>query len=189
MPTINFVLSGLGGQGILFMTKIIAKTALRKGYRVMGAETHGMAQRGGSVISHLRLGDVGSSLIKPASAHFLLALEENEAYRNLPFLAQNGHLYSDTVLDDFPTGRVKAYLDKMAIQYHALPAGKIALNLGAPVSSNLAMIGFFAAFHEKPFTAVDFRETIAHISPEQFRDINLLVFEKGLSYGTDARTL
>ena len=89
MSTINFVLSGLGGQGILFMTKIIAKTALRKGFSVMGAETHGMAQRGGSVISHLRLGNVNSSLVKPGSAQFLLSLEENEAYRNLPFLAKN----------------------------------------------------------------------------------------------------
>src|SRR5210317_2071812 len=102
MKTINFVLCGLGGQGILFMTKIIAKTALRKGYNVMGAETHGMAQRGGSVISHLRLGDTRSSLIKSGSAQFLLSLEENEAYRNLPFLAKNGRLYSDTVQKTFP---------------------------------------------------------------------------------------
>ena len=187
MPTINFVLSGLGGQGILFMTKIIAQTALRKGYNIMGAETHGMAQRGGSVISHLRLGDVSSSLVKPGSAQFLLSLEENEAYRNLPFLAENGHLYSDTVLGDFPRGRVKPYLDKMAIQYNALPAGKIALDLGAPVSSNLAMIGFFAAFQTGPFAADDFRETIESISPERFKDINLQVFEKGLSTGTAAR--
>ena len=187
MPTINFVLSGLGGQGILFMTKIIAKTALRKGYSIMGAETHGMAQRGGSVISHLRLGDVSSSLIKPGSAQFLLSLEENEAYRNLPFLAKNGHLYSDTILEEFPRASVKPYLDKMAIQYKALPAGKIALDLGAPVSSNLAMIGFFAAFQEEPFAADDFRETIENISPEKLKNINLQVFEKGLSSGNVAR--
>jgi len=185
MSTINFVLSGLGGQGILFMTKIIAKTALRKGYRIMGAETHGMAQRGGSVISHLRLGNVSSSLVKPGSAQFLLSLEENETYRNLPFLARHGHLYSDTVSEDFPRDSVKPYLDKNAIQYNALPAGKIALELGAPVSSNLAMIGFFAAFHEDPFAADDFRETIGSISPEPFKTINLKVFEKGLSTGNE----
>ena len=187
MPTINFVLSGLGGQGILFMTKIIAKTSLRKGYSIMGAETHGMAQRGGSVISHLRLGDVSSSLVKPGSAQFLLSLDENEAYRNLPFLAKNGHLYSDTVLEDFPRDSVRPYLDKMAIHYNALPAGKIALDLGAPVSSNLAMIGFFAACQKKPFGADDFRETIESISPKRFKNINLQVFEKGLSSRNVAR--
>lgn len=185
MPTTNFVLCGLGGQGILFMTRIIAKTALCRGYNVMGAETHGMAQRGGSVISHLRLGDVNSSLVKPGSAQFLLSLEESEAYRNLPFLARNGHLYSDTVLEKFPRPVVKSYLDKMGIRYNALPAGKIALDSGAPVSSNLAMIGFFAAFQQSPFTADDFRETIASISPERFRNINLQVFEKGLSAGRE----
>ena len=188
MPTINFVLSGLGGQGILFMTKIIAKTALRNGHSIMGAETHGMAQRGGSVISHLRLGDVSSSLVKPGSAQFLLSLEENEAYRNLPFLAKKGHLFSDTVLEDFPRSRVKSYLDKMDITYDALPAGKIALDLGVPVSSNLAMIGFFAAFQEGPFSADDFRETIVRISPEQFKDIHLQVFEKGLTTGRVTRS-
>jgi indolepyruvate ferredoxin oxidoreductase beta subunit len=186
MPTINYVLCGLGGQGILFMTKIIAKTALQKGYSVMGAETHGMAQRGGSVISHLRLGKVSSSLVKPGSAQFLLSLEENEAYRNLPFLAKNGHMYSDTILEDFPRDSVKPYLDKMGIRYDALPAGKIALDLGAPVSSNLAMIGFFAAFHEEPFAPDDFRETIESVSPERFKNINLQVFEEGLSSGNAA---
>jgi len=75
----------------------------------------------------------------------------------------------------------------MGIAYYALPAGKIALDLGAPVSSNLAMIGFFAAFHQKPFTPDDFRETINSVSPEPFRDINLQVFEKGLSSGVAAR--
>jgi indolepyruvate ferredoxin oxidoreductase beta subunit len=187
MPTINFVLSGLGGQGILFMTKIIAKTALRKGYSVMGAETHGMAQRGGSVISHLRLGKVSSSLVKPGSAQFLLSLEENEAYRNLSFLAKNGHLFSDTAMETFPVPGVKSYLDKMGIRYDALPAGNIALELGAPVSSNLAMIGFFAAFRKGPFEVNDFRETIESISPERFKAINLQVFEKGLSAGNSAK--
>jgi len=183
MESINFVLSGLGGQGILFMTKIIAKAALQKGYNIMGAETHGMAQRGGSVISHLKLGDAGSSLIKPGSAHYLLSLDENEAYRNLPYLAVNGQLYSDMAGDHFPREAVQAYLTDQSIRGHALPAGRIALELGAPVSSNLAMIGFFAAFQENPLSPDDFRETIADVSPQKFRDTNLKVFEKGLSFG------
>ncbi len=181
MPSINFVLSGLGGQGILFMTKIIAKTALQKGFEIMGAETHGMAQRGGSVISHLRLGDIRSSLVKPGSAQYLLALDENEAYRNLPFLAPGSLLFSDALTQEFPKPSVKAYLEKKTIQYHAVPARKIALDLGAPMSSNLAMIGFFAAFNPDPFSSDDFRETIESVSPDKFRDINLKVFEKGLA--------
>ena len=181
MSSINFVLSGLGGQGILFMTKIIAKTALQKGYDIMGAETHGMAQRGGSVVSHLRLGDIRSSLVKPGSAHYLLSLDENEAYRNLSFLARGGNLFSDTRTQDFPLPPVKSYLEKQAINYHSLPARKIALDLGAPVSSNLAMIGYFAGFNPEPFVPDDFRKTIELVSPEKFREINLKVFEEGLA--------
>ena len=181
MPAINFVLSGLGGQGILFMTKIIAKTALQKGFDIMGAETHGMAQRGGSVISHLRLGDVRSSLVKHGSAQYLVSLDENEAYRNLSFLASNGKLFSDARTREFPLPPVKSYLEQRAIQYHALPARKIALELGAPVSSNLAMIGFFAGFRPDPFTPDDFRETIESVSPDKFREINLKVFDQGLA--------
>jgi len=181
MQSINFVLSGLGGQGILFMTKIIAKTALRKGFDIMGAETHGMAQRGGSVISHLRLGNIRSSLVKPGSAQYLLSLDENEAYRNLSFLAPKGKLFSDAQTQDFPLPTVKSYLEQQAISYHSLPARKLALDIGAPVSSNLALIGFFASYDPEPFSSDDFRETIETVSPDKFRDINLKVFEEGLA--------
>ena len=68
MDTVNIVLCGLGGQGILFVTKVMAQTALNKGFDVMGAETHGMAQRGGSVISHLRIGRNQSSLVRTGAS-------------------------------------------------------------------------------------------------------------------------
>ena len=93
MENVNFVLSGLGGQGILFMTKLLAQAAVTKGLKIKAAETHGMAQRGGSVVSHLRIGDVAGSLVRAGSAHILLALEEDEAYRSLPFLSRGGSLY------------------------------------------------------------------------------------------------
>jgi indolepyruvate ferredoxin oxidoreductase beta subunit len=183
MEAINFVLAGLGGQGILFMTKILANTALQKGYNVMGAETHGMAQRGGSVVSHLRLGNVQSSLVKTGAAHFLLALEENEAYRNLPFLVKGGRLFSDASRDGFPRKEVKSYLENMAIQYFSIPAAEMALDLGAPMSTNLALIGYFAAFQSEPFQADDLRKTVQRVSPERFREINLKVFDAGLTRG------
>ena len=180
--TINFVLGGLGGQGILFMTKILANTALKMGYNVMGAETHGMAQRGGSVVSHLRLGDVQSSLVKTGSADFLLALEEHEAYRNLPFLAPAGCLFSDSHNDDFPRKEVKSYLRDMQIGYFSFPAAKLALDLGAPMATNLALIGFFAAHDKQPFQADDLRQAVQSLSPVRFREINLEVFDAGLSF-------
>ena len=179
MKPINFVIGGLGGQGILFMTKIIAKTALHKGFKVMGAETHGMAQRGGSVISHLRLGNVNSSLVKEGAADFLLALEENEAYRNLPFLAKQGVLCSNRASTDFPLPEVEGYLRKAHIVWHSLEAGRIAFDLGAPMSTNLALMGYFTTLDQCPFSRAEFRKTIETVSPETYKAINLKVFDKG----------
>lgn len=183
MHTTNYVLSGLGGQGILFMTRILAEAALRKGFRVMGAETHGMAQRGGSVVSHLRLGEVEGSLVRSGTAHFLLSLDENEAYRNLPFLAPGGRLYASAKSDAFPREEVKPYLERSGITSHAVEAAKLAMELGVPRAANLALLGFFSAFEDPPLGHEDLRQTVAEISPERFRDLNLGVFESGFREG------
>jgi len=187
METINIVLGGLGGQGILFMTKVLARAALKKGLKTMGAETHGMAQRGGSVISHLRLGDVKSSLVRTGSAQYLLALEENEAYRNIPFLVRDGRLYANAQTERFPRSEVKPYLDKMGIVCRSVPTEEIAMNLGAPMSSNLALLGFFSAFREGPITPEEIRETIDRVSPDRFKDINFKVFDAGFEEGSKQR--
>jgi len=183
MKTINLVLCGLGGQGILFMTKVLAQVALDKGCNVMGAETHGMAQRGGSVVSHLRVGNVQGSLVKTNEAPFLLALEENEGYRNLPFLATGGRLYVNTASPLFPREEVRGFLAKKEIISRSVPAGKIALDLGAPMASNLALLGFFSAFEDDPFEYENMRQTIGNISPDRFKDKNLSIFDAGHQEG------
>jgi len=185
MKTVNFVLSGLGGQGVLFMTKILAHAALRKGLKVMGAETHGMAQRGGSVISHLRIGDVESSLVRTGSAHFLLALEESEAYRNIPFCAEGGGVYANAGKDRFPRPEVKPFLEKKGVRYHCVPAEEIAMSLGTPMSSNLALLGFFSSFKQGPLSHEELRETIDQVSPDRFKEVNLKVFDAGFEAGSE----
>ena len=183
MQTVNIVLSGLGGQGILFMTKVLAQAALNKGLKIMGAETHGMAQRGGSVISHLRLGEVEGSLVRTGSAHFLLSLEENEAYRNIPFLAKGGKIYANASPKSFARQEVKPYLEKMRIVYRSMQADKIAAEIGAPMSSNLALLGFFSAFEKDPVTYEELRKAIDQVTPERFKEINFKVFDAGFEMG------
>ena len=180
MEIVNIVLCGLGGQGILFMTKVMAQAALDRGFNVMGAETHGMAQRGGSVVSHLRIGEVEGSLVKTGSAHFVLALEENEGYRNLPFLGKGSGLYVNANGGKFPREDVKGFLDKKGISYHAIHAGKMARELGAPMSTNLALLGYFSSFGAGPLSHQELRTTIKNISPDRFRELNLKVFDSGL---------
>ena len=183
METVNIVLCGLGGQGILFMTKVLSHTAMAKGFKTLGAETHGMAQRGGSVISHLRLGDAKSSLVRSGKAHFLLALDEYEAYRNLYFLSNGAGMYVNSNSDNFPQKDVKNLLDQKKVIYRSFPAAKKALELGAPLSSNLALLGYFSTANGIPINNEDMRKTIENISPDRFRGINLTIFDAGYQEG------
>lgn len=177
MKTVNYVLSGLGGQGILFMTKILATTALKNGYPILGAETHGMAQRGGSVVSHLRIGSAKSSLIRAGEADFLLAMDEAEAYRYLPCLKKKGGLFANAPSHAFPDERVTGYLEKKQIIPRAMEAAKTAMDLGSPRSTNLAMVAFYAAFGVGPLSADALRGTVADMSPGPFKRTNLKIFD------------
>ncbi len=177
MKTINYVLTGLGGQGILFMTKIFATAALNKGYSILGAETHGMAQRGGSVVSHLRIGEARSSLIRAGAADFLLSMDESEAYRYLPYLKKGGKLFANAPSDAFPDEKVSAYLKKQDIEPFAMEAAKTAMKLGGPRSTNLAMVAFYAAFGFGPLNADDLRTTVDSMSPGPFKETNLKIFD------------
>ena len=177
MKTVNFVLSGLGGQGILFMTKIFALTAIDKGYNILGAETHGMAQRGGSVVSHLRIGDTESSLICAGTADFLISMDESEAYRYLPYLKKEGKLFVNASSNTFPDKRVTSYFSKMKIKSQAMQASKVALKLGSPRSTNLAMVAFYSGFDFGPLTKDELRTTVDRISPDLFKEKNLKIFD------------
>lgn len=177
MKTINYVLSGLGGQGILFMTKILATSALKKGYNILGAETHGMAQRGGSVVSHLRVGDAKSSLVRAGAADILISMDEFEAYRYLPYLKKGGALFANAGAKTFPDERVAAYLKKNKIQFFAMEATKKAIELGSPKSTNLAMVAFYAAFGMGPLNADDLRATVDAMSPGKVKETNLKIFD------------
>ncbi len=177
MKTIDYVLSGLGGQGILFMTRVLAATALDKGYNILGAETHGMAQRGGSVVSHLRIGDARSSLIRAGAADFLISMDESEAYRYLPYLKKGGWLFTNARPEAFPDERVGAYLQQNDIRAFAMEATKTAVAMGSPKSTNLAMIAFYSAFGLGPLTGDELRTTVAQMSPPRVRDTNLGIFD------------
>lgn len=91
---INVMLTGVGGQGTVLASKILAQAAQDKGWHVRTAETIGMAQRGGSVVSHVRMGNVGeevhSPLIARGTADMIIAFEPGEGARMLPFLAPHG---------------------------------------------------------------------------------------------------
>ncbi len=96
----NVMLAGVGGQGTVLAAKVLAQAAQDKGWQVRTAETIGMAQRGGNVVSHVRIGDEGEEVFAPllaqGTADLIIAFEPAEAARVLPFLAPDGLLVTAT---------------------------------------------------------------------------------------------
>ncbi|MFH0997286.1 MAG: 2-oxoacid:acceptor oxidoreductase family protein [Pseudomonadota bacterium] len=86
----QIIISGVGGQGVLFVTRLLAEAAMIKGLPVLTSETHGMAQRGGTVVSHLKVGDFSSPLIRPFSADGLLALKPESLVQHGGFVKPGG---------------------------------------------------------------------------------------------------
>jgi len=176
---LQLILSGVGGQGILFSTRIFTALALEQCYNVIGSETHGMAQRGGSVISHLKIGDYSSPLVRQGTADILFSFDRDEAYRTLGFLKRGGLCFVNSPKEDFWDPGIKGYLEKNEIRAYSFPADKVALALGAPRSANLALIGYALSVPDVPFTYEDVKETIVRVSPPRFRDVNLQAFDIG----------
>lgn len=120
---LNIVLTGVGGQGTVLAAKMLAEAARAKGWKVRTAETIGMAQRGGSVVSHVRMGDAGediyASLVTPGTADMIVAFEPGEAARNIAFLAPDGVIVTAST----PVEPVSAALGACAYDAGALLDG------------------------------------------------------------------
>ena len=96
-PTTNVLLTGVGGQGVVLASTVLAQVAMSEGYDVKQSEVHGMAQRGGSVVSHFRFGDkVWSSLVPMGEADLLMAFEALEGLRYVNWLKPDGVLVYNT---------------------------------------------------------------------------------------------
>lgn len=177
---LKLILAGIGGQGVLFATSVFSETALSLGHDVLGSETHGMSQRGGSVISHLKIGRYESPLVRQGTADVLMAFDEDEAYRTLAFLKRGGLCFVNSARGGLCDEGVKGYLTKNGIVAHSYPADEVALSMGSARSTNLVLIGHSLSFLGLPFEAEQIRGTIERISPPRFRELNLGAFEAGL---------
>jgi len=177
---LNLILAGLGGQGVIFMTRLLAQTWVALGHPVIVSETHGMSQRGGSVISHLRIGGSEAPLIQRGTADVLLALEPDEAVRNLPFLRQGGHAFVNSENGLRP--EVAGHLERLHIQLRSLPATSVAVEIGSAAIANVVLVGFAVAFPSMPLSIEALRETLGAIAPRG-RELNLQALEAGYRAG------
>ncbi len=148
---LNIVVTGVGGQGILSLAQLIGRTAVSSGINVLIAETHGMSQRGGSVIVHVRIGnDVMAPLIPEGEGHILLSLELVEAVRYSHLLAsESTAMVNDKLIrPSIPNvkvpekGKLLETLRKNINDLYIIPASEIAAKGGNPIGANVVLFGF-----------------------------------------------
>ena len=186
---VQMIISGVGGQGVLLVTRILAEFALNEGYPIIGSEDRGMSQRGGSVMTHLKIGKFDSPLVKKGSADILLSLEKSEAYKTLHFLkpsinGQKGGLCFINAPDpDYMNQEIRTYLKENGIETYVFGADQLAREMGSIQSANIALIGFATAHPRFPFPHDKLREAIERVSAQKFREVSLKIFEKGFLEG------
>lgn len=187
MNITSILLAGVGGQGIVLASKILAKCAFTAGFEVKESELHGMAQRGGSVISHVRFGEeVYSPLIPRGKADFLVALEELEGLRYTYYLKPSARviLNNKQVVPAIITPENSAYpenvrqkLESLGFGVDEIKALEIAKELGNLKVENIIVVGALSRF--LPFSMEDWQKTIEESVPAKTIEINLKAFKTG----------
>ena len=180
----SIVLCGVGGQGTILASKLLAAAAMSKGLPVKTAETIGMAQRGGSVFSHVRIGDgVASPLIGRGRADLIIAFEPAEAVRQLPYLREGGTVVVSTrpIIPVSATiggpvydlAAVMAYLrEQVGEKLVVVDADAAAEALGSAKCLNVVLLGAAVRTRVLALTADDIRSAIAARLPERFHELN-----------------
>ncbi len=167
----QIVLTGVGGQGTIFLVKLLAQCALNKGIDFIGTETHGMAQKGGTVISYLKIGDFKAPLVGEGQADLLLGLYPTETLRFLHYLKPEGHIVTN-VEDDFPE------IDGFNV--FSVKASELAVKGEVnPKSLNVFILGYSLKVIENfPFSKEEVEKSIVELNP-RFADVNIDALNKG----------
>lgn len=182
----NILFCGVGGQGILLASEITAFALLESGFDAKKSEVHGMAQRGGSVVAHLRYGKkVYSPLIDPGQADFAVAFETMEAVRYLPFLNKKSKVVVNTHRIAPPavaTGKmlypdnILSELTDRGISMFPMNGFDIAKSVGEIRAANIALVGALSTF--LPVAEAVFLEVMKKRIPRKL-DENIAAFKAG----------
>lgn len=183
-------LAGVGGQGILSITDILCNAAIELGFKVRGSETHGMSQRGGSVFSNVRFGNIYSPLIMERDSDVLIGFEPTETLRYARYIKPKGII----LVNDHPIPSPNFTLSKSsypeinsiltALKTYSsnvisISATKIASNLGRPIVQNIVMLGALSGISELPLK----EESLITALKKQFKakhfELNLKAFKLG----------
>jgi indolepyruvate ferredoxin oxidoreductase beta subunit len=194
MSNINFILAGVGGQGTLLASNVVAHVGAEAGFDVKKAEVHGMAQRGGSVNSHVRWGDkIYSPLIAQGEVDYLVVFEKLEALRYLDMLRPGGTVLVGEMRipplsvssgdDVYPDDeRVREMIGARTDVYHLVPSIRLAEEAGNARAHNVVILGALSTLIDGvPPEA--WREVIARWVPQRYVQVNMNAFEAGRKIG------
>jgi len=181
------MLVGVGGQGTLLASKVLGNMLLESGYDVKVSEIHGMAQRGGSVVTYIRYGEkVDSPIVDEGHADYIIGFEQLEAYRWLPYLKKEGSLIANSQrINPMPviTGAAKypenisKELSEKVKTYHEVNAIDMALSCGNSKAVNVVLLGVLAKTMnvDKEVWVNAIKNTV----PAKVLDVNLKAFDMG----------
>lgn len=182
---------GVGGQGVLLASMVLGNAAMNSGYDVAMSEVHGMAQRGGSVLSTVRFGDgVISPLEADGCADLIMGFEPSETVRNLPLGNRDTTVLMnlDPVLPSMVAAGFETYpeisdliesVESVSPNLITLDASKIAIEAGKVVAANAVMIGAVAAVKGFPLSKEVLLEALKAQVPPKFLELNIRAFEMG----------
>ncbi len=192
----NILICGVGGQGVVLTSKLLARAAMAKGSFARTAETIGMAQRGGAVVSHVRIGPSHSPLIPKGAADLILALEPAEAVRCISYLKPGGAVVASTKAvqpvtaalagGSFSAEEMLAYIAGKA-QLYAVDTEKICREAGSDRSANMALLGAAAASGALGFGLDEVEASLNELGG-RFLNVNLSALRLGAAAITKGAT-
>jgi indolepyruvate ferredoxin oxidoreductase beta subunit len=187
MDTTSILVAGVGGQGTLLTAKVLGNLLTSEGYDVKISEIHGMAQRGGSVVTHVRYGSkVYSPIVEPAGADIIIGFEKMEALRWAHYLKPGGKMIvnNQKILPmpvisgtaEYPDDILKQ-LKEICSDLYVLDAVSIAKKIGNTKVFNIVVLGVLARFMNIDMDS--WSRAMHKTVPERFLDLNLKAFELG----------
>jgi len=187
----NILITSIGGQGGIALARVLSQAALDQGLNVRVGETLGMAQRGGSVQSHIRIGeDVHGFIIPRGRCDVLLSLEPSESLREPEYLSSGTKIILNTtpvypipvLLKEasYPElNKVTSALERIGCTIFRIDARRLALSVNAPTSLNIVILGAYTALEEGVLNMESLRKAMRESLSRKFLDANNRAFEKG----------
>jgi indolepyruvate ferredoxin oxidoreductase beta subunit len=187
----DIVIAGVGGQGNIFFSRILSQYAMERGFKVVGTETIGAAQRGGSVVSHIRFSDQAlySPLIPPGLADVALGMEPLELLRNMRMLSTGGYwilnrrrvptVFTNLGIDRYPTDEeIEKALRKACPRGYILSATEEAVRLGDIQVTNVVLLGALAEV-DGFFQPDEVEVILRQVTPARLLEKNVSAFAAG----------